>query len=678
MFRPLAFVCLLACASAPAPQDTSNRPELSDRQKDFMKEVQKVVDLNDKLALQKLFRRETPMAQEILDTYCQQYADTGDATLFDDVKTLVEQIDYARDEKCMQKRVEFLKKIKDERAVWIDLKQRYNAVWPQWDEAQAKKEEEVWKRTATSFEEVVNMAAKLGDLEIASLCRFHLAICQDNSSQYEAAAASCKKAMEEWEPAGRSRNDQYKWMEARNAELAKKGYGPDAKPKDDNKGDPAAPATAPAKTYSKTSYKEGSQFQEWVGEYKEMQSFDQFPSISPWNTDFLNLWREFNFNEKGGPFQLGTLAAVVPFGQPLKIVREGSHAFIRQGDDKKSDAPVKILDGKPTLATIKGDDKDPERYSVFLATGGQNAVFMQTPMNYQTLGRYRSGWYREAKVLGETLLIMDDNSSGVLGDPIEAKDGLTPGNPEWADLDGILVGKKLMAWSDVIPIGGKWYCLDLNGDAHGRKFRTRELDIETGQVVVKWNGPVAPRLLVIGEMHELKGCYYDVAGGKPVTVPVGHYQIEYGELEAGKGGQIKQAWIYRGAAKQFDVLPKQTTTLDMGGPYKIEFELERKGDKTVTVKSRYVLHEKSGAIVGRVYEEVVYPEVWTRNGTTGNGTAGKPMTKPDDKARNADGSAIWYPGHYVIDLPGKDAKIQVSLRLAKHPLLGGPFTSDWK
>jgi hypothetical protein len=677
--RSLILVALLVCAFAPAPQESSDRPELSDRQKDFMKEVQKTVDLADKLALQKLFRRETPMAQDIVDLYCQQYADTGDATLFDDVKTLVEQVDVAHDDKCMQRRVEFLKRIKDERAVWIDLGQRYRAVWTVWGEAQTKKEEEVWKRAATAFEEVVTMAAKLGDLEIASYCRFHLAICQDNSSQYESAAASCKKAMEEWEPAGRTHNDQYKWMENRVAELAKKGYGPDAKPKE-GKDDPAAPSTPAAKTYSKTSYKEGTQFQEWVGEYKEMQSFDQFPSTSPWNTDYLNLWREFNFNEKGGAFQLGTLAQVAPFGQPLKVVRDGSHAFIRQGEDKKSDTPVKVLDAKPTLASIKAEGKDPERYAVFLCTGGQGAMFMQTPMNYQTLGRYRSGWYREAKVLGETLVILDDNSSGVLGDAIETKDGVTSGNPDWVDLDGVLVGKKLMPWGDVLPIGGKWYHVEL-GDTRGKQIRTRELDIETGQVVLKWNGPVAPRLLVIGEMHELKGCYYDVAGGKPVSVPVGHYEIEYGELEAGKSGQIKQAWIYRGASKQFDVVAKQVTTLEMGGPYKLEFEFEQKGTdaKQVTVKGRsLIVREKSGAIVGRIYDEVLYPEVWTRTGATGNGAAGKPMAKIDSMARNADGYAIWFPANYVIDRPAKDAKIQVALKLAKHPLLGGPFASDWK
>jgi hypothetical protein len=674
LFRSLA--CLAVCAFAPAAQENPNRPELSDRQNEFMKEVQKIVDLHDPQALTKLVSRELTIAKDIVDTFCHRYADTGDGTLFDEVKPLIVQMDSNEGSKRLQKRLEFMLKLKDEqRGAWIDLQQRIAAASILDQEAETKKEEEVYKRVATSLEEVVGMAAKLGDFEFACDYRYRLGRCHEGLSQYANVVADYKKSMEESDAAGCVQGQAYLYMKSRVAELGKQGYDPDMKPKE-NKGDPAAPPTPAGKTYSKTSYKEGSQFQEWVGEYKEMNSPDQFPSISPWNAEYMQYWREFGFSEKGGEFSLGTFAQAAPFGKPLKIVREGSHAFIRQGDDKKNDVPVKILDGKPTLATIKGEEKDAERYSVFLATGGQNATFMQTPMNYQTLGRYRSGWYREAKLLGETFVLMDDNSSGVLGDPLEVKDNITAGSPDYDDLDGVIVGKKLMPWSDVLPIGGKWYHVEL-GDTHGKQIRSRELDIETGQVVLKWNGPVAPRVLVVGEMHELKGCFFDVAGGKPVNVPVGHYQISYGVIESGKGAQMKQAWIYRSESKQFDVVAKQTTTLDMGGPYKLEFELKNDA-KQVTVKGKSLLvREKSGALVGRVSDEALYPEVWTRPGTTGNGTVGKAMGKVDSKARDADFAAIWFPGNYVIDR-AKDQKIQVQLKLAKHPLLGGPFTSDWK
>jgi hypothetical protein len=85
--RSLVLVCLLACAFAPSPQETSDRPQLSDRQTEFMKEVQKTVDLADARAAEAV-PRETPMAAGHRRPLRNQYADTGDATLFDDVKTL--------------------------------------------------------------------------------------------------------------------------------------------------------------------------------------------------------------------------------------------------------------------------------------------------------------------------------------------------------------------------------------------------------------------------------------------------------------------------------------------------------------------------------------------------------------------------------------------------------------
>jgi hypothetical protein len=249
--------------------------------------------------------------------------------------------------------------------------------------------------------------------------------------------------------------------------------------------------------------------------------------------------------------------------------------------------------------------------------------------------------------------------------------------PEWIDNDGLIVGKKLMAWSDVVPIGAKWYHLQL-GDKRGAKLRTRELDIDTGQVVLKWNGPVAPRLLVIAELRDFKGCFYDVSGGKPVTVPVGRYEIAYGAIETGKGAQQKQAWIYKGDAKPFDVNAKETTTLDMGAPYKLDFTVKQEA-KAVKIEGKSLLaREKSGAVVGRVYDEVLLPDVLSRSDPNGNGVAApKGMVRIDTTTMNKDNAAAWFPADFVLD-KSKDQKLQVQLKLARHGLLGGPFTSDWK
>lgn len=666
---PILLLCLSAFAAAARGQ------QLNDRDQAFMKDFKTQLELADVRAMNKLVQLNVDVAREVVDVYCSAFVKEKDADpkMFDPIRPLVTRMDDVEGGKRLQKRLDFLTALKDDgRKVWVDLCERANAALTIFEEARTRKEPPTWKKAAQALDEVVQMAVKLGDLETASNCRYFLGLCHDGLSDYEAEFADFDKAMDEWLASGRAKDVTYVYMTGRRTELGSQGYDPSQKGPD--KGAGKAPGE-PAKKNSSTSYKEGSQWQDWTSEYKEMQLPDQFATASPWNSDFILLWREFGFADKG-VHPLGALSQAVPFGKALSVVREGAHAFIRQGDDKKSDTPVKILDNKPTLASLKSDDKDQERYAVFLTTGGQNATWFGANTNYQQRGCYRSGWYREAKVLGETIVLLDDNSSGVLGDPIATKDAVLPGNPDWVDNDAILVGKKLMAWSDVVPLGGKWYQLQLV-DAHAKQIRTRELDIETGQVVLKWSGPVAPRVLVIAETRDFKGCYFDVAGGKPVTVPAGRYEIAYGEIESGKGPQLKQAWIFKGEAKDFDVAAKGTTTLDMGAPYKLDFDRKLDAKSIKIVGKSVVPKEKSGAILGRIYDEVLCPEVWTRPGAAGNGSPGKAMTRPDQKVTAKDSSAPWFPGDYVIDT-GKDQKLQVQLKLAKHALLGGPFTSEWK
>jgi hypothetical protein len=664
---------LLFCIGAFAP--AARGQELNERDQAFMKEFKAQLELADVRAMNKLVQRDADIAREVIDTYCMAFAKEKDADpkFFDPIRPLAARIDDVEGGKRVTKRLEFLAGQKDDgRKVWVDLCERANGALTLFEEARTRKEPPTWKKAAAALEEVVQMGVKLGDLEQASNCRYFLGLCHDGLSDYEAEFSDFDKAMDEWLASGRAKDATYTYMTGKRAELQSQGYDPAQRPGDKGAGG-AAPSGA-AKKNSSTSYKEGSQWQEWTTEYKEMQAPEQFGTTSPLNSDFILLWREFGFADKG-VHPLGVVTQAVPFGKALSVVREGAHAFLRQGEDKKSDVPVKILDNKPSLASLTSEEKDKERYAVFLTTGGQNATWFGANTNYQQRGCYRSGFYREGKVLGETVVLLDDNASGVLGDPLATKDNFLACGPDWVDDDTIIVGKRVMAWSDVLPIGTKWYQLQLV-DAHAKQIRTRELDIETGQVVLKWSGPVAPRVLVLAETRDFKGSYFDVAGGKPVAVPVGRYEIAWGVIETGKGPQLKQAWIFKGDAKEFEVGAKATVTLDMGGPYKLDFDRKLDPKSIKIVGKSLVAKEKSGAIVGRVYDEVFYPEVWTRPEGTGNGSPGKPMGKPDPKIKQ-DSTAAWFPGDYVID-KGKEQKLQVQLKLAKHGLLGGPFTSDWK
>jgi len=208
--------------------------------------------------------------------------------------------------------------------------------------------------------------------------------------------------------------------------------------------------------------------------------------------------------------------------------------------------------------------------------------------------------------------------------------------------------------------------------------RTRELAIDTGQVVVKWNGGgVPPKSLVLGEIRNFKGSYFDVAGGKPVTVPVGRYEIAYGKVETGKSAQTKLAWIFKGDSKAIDVKKDQVVTLDMGAPYSLDFEVKVEA-KQLTVKGKsLVVREKSGAIIGRIYDEVLMPEVSVR--PKGGAPSGKPleMTRISSEVFNKDNNAAWFPADLEIKKAEKQ-ELELQFNLKKHALLGGPFTSEWK
>jgi hypothetical protein len=116
----------------------------------------------------------------------------------------------------------------------------------------------------------------------------------------------------------------------------------------------------------------------------------------------------------------------------------------------------------------------------------------------------------------------------------------------------------------------------------------------------------------------------------------------------------------------------------MGAPYK--FDVETKDDgKALVVKGRSTLiRDKTGAIVGRIYDEVPLPEVSMR--AKGGASLGKAtaMKKPASEERDKDNSVVWFPTDLELKKSDKqDVEVQLNLK-KPHPLLGGPFTSDWK
>ncbi len=659
-----ALIAALSLAVAPAQ-------DLGARQQEFMNSYRNLVELQDLRGIGRLAGKDKQLTEEVLLQYSFRVVRSG-ADAANEIDLLITAADESEQGTRYRKRFDRFKPMDvDARGLWLDAWNAWAKASNIFAEATQKKEQAEFRRALVEMADALTAAEKAKDVEMAAMARYHVGYAQQHLGEYAEVIKAFDVAMDEWVEAGRPKEAMYQYMVDKRRELIDQGHDPLEAGK--------AAAAGPKKNTT-TSYKEGS---EWVGVetvYKEMKEPAQFASTTPWGVENVLLWREFNWSDKKG-HEFGLLVQAAPFGKPLKVFREGGKGYFdldEDGKESKSDATVKVIDGKPSLNSLKaGPGKDADKYAFFMLSGGQGQQWFGTLVNYQNSGRYRIGCYREAKVEGETLVLIDDNCTGSIGDPSERAETIGRGNPTYIDNDALVVGKGRVApWSDIVSIAGRWWNLKVL-DPHAKQLRIRELDVTTGQVVVKWNGPVAPKVLAIGETEAMKGAFFDVAGGTPVTVPAGRYEIAYGRLEAGKPGQMKQAWILKGESGAFDVKPGEVTTLDLGGPYTVDFKTEQRDKALVVLPKTLVVKEKSGAIIGRIYDEIPYYEVAARK--RGGGAVGKPkaMSKISTETFNSDNTATWFPAEYVID-HAKEEETEIQLTLKKHALLGGPITSEWK
>jgi hypothetical protein len=310
-----------------------------------------------------------------------------------------------------------------------------------------------------------------------------------------------------------------------------------------------------------------------------------------------------------------------------------------QGDDG-SELKVK---SKPTLNEFHYTKGDKEvRYAMWLWTGSDQQPHQRLTLNVAPQWGQRktaSIYYRgaadyAAEIAGQKIVFHDENSTGVLGDD---PDGLmikdlrlggaydnekAAGHPM---LDSVTLGSSRgrAPFSNFVKVGPQWYRLRINNQNEELAYRPLDpASFDTGTLVVKHSGPPAtkPKTLVLREVGFFKGAYFEVmATPKGVEVPCGLYEIFYGRVINGKGDLAKTCVVHKGVSDPIKVEMKKTTTVTIGAPFKIEFEVQKEGDKyTVSSTSTWV----KGA-VGEKYihfnDEILEPEVAVSKDATGRG-----------------------------------------------------------
>ena len=409
------------------------------------------------------------------------------------------------------------------------------------------------------------------------------------------------------------------------------------------------------------------------------------------NSEQYQLW-PISWVDKQGPndFDSQRGAFFKPGGKPWSLSRDGMETFLI--DSNGDGEPEVRFAASSTPARIEIDAGDGgEPFAFMVSSLSQREPIFDIETNYAPtvegarLRFFPAYWY-EGKILGEKWKIFDTDMDGGLGESYVWGDDLytdlDPDGDAWWTTDSVQIGrsKKGMPWSSVLPIGEDFYraWIDL---AKG-EVKLREMNITTGSVLLDIDTKVMPQSIVVRAVDELmKGAFFELIParkGRPVSLPVGKYQLASGRLSTGKKTSMDQARIYIGETKPFEVREGETTTVELGAPYKLTFKTESHADGALVNGRSIRIFGRGGEEYAMLFDMPLQPMLEVQD------AAGRKVGKPQSmrKAAVSDwetdvkGNILWFPLDEVISVP-KGETYKMRLTQKAHSLLGGPLESDW-
>lgn len=392
----------------------------------------------------------------------------------------------------------------------------------------------------------------------------------------------------------------------------------------------------------------------------------------------------------------------------LKQFQDGTLIFKRAGAAKFQLLPKSLAEGRdirfyglkrPTELWYEKSDADGKyetNYSMFLWTGGQQEAWCGTTLNLspswkpnqvgesRALLAYRSASNFTADIAGEKVTLYDENANGVFGDKagtLAMNDYRLGGGFDDAVrhplLDSMRVGKRgsLVPFSPFVEIKGAWYAM--RAIKNNEQLRFRELDpsaLQTGRVVLKYKGPgkAKPKHLIVrpttGTFAE---AMFDIAaaGGKGLEVPAGTYEVFYGRVYGGRAPKNADCVILKGGSKSFEVKVGETTVLEMGAPFSIDYVPERGADEVTVDSSKMWVVDKLGAKWTCLVGEILEPDLVVARDKNGRGAktlaswrmfVGREL---EDVRKNYPGKPDLMLATFAVDKNSKSYKFDVTAKI---------------
>ncbi|MEW6072341.1 MAG: hypothetical protein AB1726_07035 [Planctomycetota bacterium] len=340
----------------------------------------------------------------------------------------------------------------------------------------------------------------------------------------------------------------------------------------------------------------------------------------------------------------------------------------------------------PVVFTVGTGEE--ERQVAFLATVGQQKDTYQGfemdlgPRDEGMMIYISPAGSVKGVVGGTEIRVFDDNLDGVYGSlPLSWGHTGTSFESYQVDCDAVSVAGETRArpWSEYLEIAGAWYKLE--STLGGKLINATPVQVSTGTLKVKVNGPLKPDWLIVRGENDFVRCYYDVMAGegKGVQVPRGTYALVAGRVSKGKRDQLMKALIVPPKTPPtYTVAEGETTTIEVGAPYGFDFTYEQTPELIKIPGRSVVVTGCGGETYQRLWNCVVQPEVNARKAGTGRGGKLDKLTSAGSQQEVDRGwEWAWYPFDAEIEKNQVGETVELQLFEKKNKLFG-KIESRWK
>ncbi|HEX6885748.1 MAG TPA: hypothetical protein VF530_20410 [Planctomycetota bacterium] len=556
-----------------------------------------------------------------------------------------------------------------------DLVKRYSLKRNEYIAVREKKETASLPALGLEFEGFGKAFGELGDDYLSSECFRAYAECFDET--LAGATADLKRACEGWGQclAAREKVDLkdtvYAYAKARFDKLEFDGYG------DPSKG-PAARAAAKAE--ADVAYKPkpiGATFQ-LVADLESIQR-----PLYTADTNF-QIWPSIALGAVDSTAKIPTLE-----DSPAVLRTGANEASIDVDGDGTGDVKLPLT-GKIAPVELTLGSGDAQRKWAFLAVIGQERdTYQGFAYNLGPNDTLMNVYIAPAASLVATVdavrvQVLDDNMDGRYGSP--PRDWGFPGLLEGTyqrDLDSVVIGegKQAQPFSRFLKVGATWY--QFEPDESGADLIVSKVDVETGTLQLDLKGLPVTWLVVRGTGQN-DGLFYEVVNGgtKKVEVPVGGYELFAGQVSSGKKAQMMKCLIVPGkAARAWTVKPGETTKVELGAPFTLDFKVQQDAESVSVVGPSIVVVGRGGETYQRLWNCVLTPEVHARKAGAKKGNKeGKlvPVGSQEElETHQYDMQKAWFPFGEPIQkaIPGETYELQLTEK--KHKLFGA-LESEWR